>query len=209
MVAATRTDRCLVLNVVLWRHSPWPSSLFGQLREILERFLEALACMDPCFVSGQALECLSSPSRIGALRVGGLDLDCPRTRRVANALMALSAQPFGFSCSQLAVHVRDQKSQQTAPYTRRQASYDLLKLRSKRVIGYFPGSKRFYRVLPEGLRIISATILLRDHVLRPLLAAAHSRVQAPASEPSTPLDKRYLRLRELMQETLSYLSFAA
>jgi hypothetical protein len=62
-----------------------------KLREILERFLEALSCMDECFVSGDFLDNLSLPSQVGALRVGGIDMNCPRMRKVARALLALSA----------------------------------------------------------------------------------------------------------------------
>lgn len=68
-----------------------------KLRKILERFLEALSCMDQCFVSGDILENLSLSSKVGAVRVGGIDMNCARMRKVARALLALSAQPFGFT----------------------------------------------------------------------------------------------------------------
>ncbi|MFL6449675.1 MAG: hypothetical protein ACJ746_18635 [Bryobacteraceae bacterium] len=79
-----------------------------KLREILERFLEALSCMDECFVSADVFNNLSLPSQVGALRVGGVDMTCPRMRKVARALLALSPQPFGFTCAQLAAHVQGQ-----------------------------------------------------------------------------------------------------
>jgi hypothetical protein len=42
----------------------------------------------------------------GANKVGGIDLNKPRMRRVANAVLALSSSPMGFTASDLAEKVR-------------------------------------------------------------------------------------------------------
>jgi hypothetical protein len=51
-----------------------------RLKEILERFLETLCCLDRCFVSADWLEELSSPSKVGTTQVGGIDFNRPRSR---------------------------------------------------------------------------------------------------------------------------------
>ena len=64
---------------------------------ILERFLDALGCINACFVSDEMLENLPQPARIGQTKVGGIDLNQPRMRRVAEAVLAWSPSPAGFT----------------------------------------------------------------------------------------------------------------
>jgi hypothetical protein len=107
------------------------------LKQILERFLEALSCVDECFVSRDVLENLSRPSRVGTQRVGGINMTCARMRKVARALLGLSAQPFGFTCAQLAAHVQGQGSGSSNLYSLRQAAYDLQKFVGRKLVGFF------------------------------------------------------------------------
>jgi hypothetical protein len=44
---------------------------------------DALSCIDSCFISDQTLERLPTPSRVGNIVVGGIDLNKPRMRWVA------------------------------------------------------------------------------------------------------------------------------
>jgi hypothetical protein len=77
-----------------------------ELRGILERFREALSCVDECFISDGTLEQLPAPSHVGKTKVGGIDFNKARMRHVSEAVIALSASPGGFTASQLAVRVR-------------------------------------------------------------------------------------------------------
>ena len=77
-----------------------------RLRGILDRFLNAVGCMDACFVSDSTLETLPQPAHVGQTKVGGIDLNKPRMRRVADALLALASSPTGFTASDLAEKVR-------------------------------------------------------------------------------------------------------
>jgi hypothetical protein len=124
-----------------------------KLKEILERFLETLRCLDRCFVSADWLEELSSPSKVGTTRVGGIDFNRPRMRWAARALLALSVRPGGFTASQLAQHVRGQSSGVDSQYGPRQAAYDLQKFRGKKLVCHMKGGRR-YETLPAGLRTL-------------------------------------------------------
>ncbi len=179
-----------------------------RLREILARFLEALSCTDECFVSGEVLNNLLLPSQVGALRVGGIDMTCSRMRKAARAMLALSAQPFGFACTQLAAYVQGQNSDGSSSYGPRQAAYDLQKFRGKKIRCVLCRHRRHYRVLPDGLKKVSALLLLRDQVLDPLLASTRSGVSVRVDAGVTPLDLLYRQLRGNMCEVLSYLGFA-
>src|SRR5712672_4800886 len=80
-----------------------------QAKDILERFMDALSCIDQCFIADSMLEELPAPSSVGKTKVGGIDLNKARMRWVVEALIALccaSASPQGFTASELARQVR-------------------------------------------------------------------------------------------------------
>jgi hypothetical protein len=49
--------------------------LAGELKAILERFMDALSCVDQCFIGGETLDHLPVPSQFGQLKFGGIDLN--------------------------------------------------------------------------------------------------------------------------------------
>src|SRR5208282_2555477 len=75
-----------------------------QARDILERFMDALSCIDQCFIADSMLEELPAPASVGKTKVGGIDLNKARMRSVVEALIALcvSPSPQGFTASELA-----------------------------------------------------------------------------------------------------------
>jgi hypothetical protein len=88
---------------------PW---IVCRLKNMLENFMEALrlSCIDQCFIGDEMLERLPLPVRVGKSVVGGIDLNKPRLRHVAEAVVALSASPDGFTASALAAQVRARQS---------------------------------------------------------------------------------------------------
>jgi hypothetical protein len=106
--------------------------IVGRLKGMLERFMQALSCIDQCFIGDEMLDRLPSPSRVGKSTVGGTDLNKPRLRRVAQAVVALSASPEA-STSTVADQVRAFDDPTLSAYGPRQAVYDLKKLRGKQI----------------------------------------------------------------------------
>ena len=102
-----------------------------QLKGILERFMQALSCVDQCFIPDDTLENLPEPSVVGKAKVGGIDFNKLRMRGVAEALLALCWRPGGFTSSELAEQVAQSNKQPEGRYGPRQAAYDLKKLRGK------------------------------------------------------------------------------
>jgi hypothetical protein len=45
--------------------------IVAELKGILERFLQALSCIDPCFLADETLERLPEPSTVGKASEGG------------------------------------------------------------------------------------------------------------------------------------------
>jgi hypothetical protein len=179
-----------------------------RLRSILERFLDAVGCMDACFVSDDTLEKLPQPSQVGRTRVGGIDLNQLRMRRVAEAVLALSPTPAGFTASDLARQVRAMSGQPEAEYGPRRAAYDIQKLRAKEMVRKI-GKSRRYEPVPEGLRAMTALVVLREKIIRPLLAAStHPEPQSQLAHP-TPIDHCYESLRAGMRDLFTALGVAA
>ena len=175
---------------------------------MLERFMEALSCIDQCFIGDEMLERLPLPSRVGKSMVGGIDLNKPRLRHVTEAIIALSASPDGFTASELADQVRALGNQSLSAYGPRQAAYDLKKLRGKQIVRRI-GSTRRYEPLPSGLRAITALLVLRNKAIKPLLAAAQEIAPNHGGQNPRAFDRYYLDLQHAMQGVFHELGIAA
>ena len=105
-----------------------------QAKGIWERFLNALSCIDQCFIADRMLEQLPAPSQVGKTKVGGTDLNKARRRWVIEAVSALSPFSDGFTASELAHEVRALGKQSASEYSARRAAYDLKKLRGKNMV---------------------------------------------------------------------------
>ena len=212
----TKGEHVLRAEVIVHNTSAyrWGRSLpcFGEivtrLRGILERFLNAVGCLDACLVSDETLENLPLPTQVGKTKVGGIDFNKPRMRRVAEAVQALSTAPTGFTASELAEKVRALSGEAESAYGPRRAAYDLKKLRGKGMVRKI-GTSRRYETEPAGLRAITALVVLREKVIRPLLAASQRpEPQIKANHP-TPVDQHYEHLRVGMRDLFTALGIAA
>ena len=190
------------------RSLPAFPEIVARLKGILERFLNAVGCINACFVSDETLEQLPQPAQIGRTRVGGIDLNKLRIRRVAEAVLALSAAPAGFTASDLARQVNSMSGATESGYGPRRAAYDIKKLRAKGMVRKIDKSRR-YEPVPEGLRSLTALVVLREKIIRPLLAASNQ--PEPLAKPGNPLpiDHHYENLRAGMRDLFTDLGIAA
>jgi hypothetical protein len=212
----TKGERVLRIEVIVHntREYRWGRSLpcfpdiVTRLKGILERFLNTVGCMNASFVSDETLEKLPEPAQIGHTRVGGIDLNKLRTRRVAEAVLALSASPAGFTASDVARQVHSMSGQPESEYGPRRAAYDIKKLRAKGMVSKI-GKSRRYESVPDGIRSLTALLILRDKVIQPLLAAS-TQPESPATPAHpTPIDQHYESLRSRMRELFTHLGIAA
>lgn len=182
--------------------------IVGDLKAILERFLHALSCVDRCFIGGETLDQLPVPSQVGQTKVGGIDLNKPRMRWVTQAVIALAATPAGFTTSDLARQVQRVGGPSALAYGPRRAAYDLKKLRGKQLVRR-RGISRRYELVPSGLRALTALVVLRSHVVKPLLAAVEHAAPTRGAQNATPLDHHYEALRVSMHGVFRELGVAA
>src|SRR5262252_5577503 len=176
----------------------------SRLKAILERFADALSCIDQCFIADEMLESLPLASQVGKTLVGGIDLNKARMRQVVEALIALSSSPNGSTASDVAARVR----LHCAPYGPRHAAYDLKKLRGKHILCRI-GYTRRYEPLPSGLRAITALVVLRNKAIKPLLAAAVPLRPPRGAHNPKPIDAHYHALQLAMHGVFHELGIAA
>jgi hypothetical protein len=162
-----------------------------RLEQMVVRFLAVVQCAHLSFVDGRQLDRLSLPTIRGNHRLAGVDLQKPRLRAVAEAVIALAPQPDGFTAEELATRVRTQQGRTMAKYNARKAAYDLRKLRGKPLVQRIAKTRR-YRVRRPGIRTLAALLILREKSLSqcwPESVAPSAAARPKLSIPSTFITK--------------------
>lgn len=183
--------------------------IVARLKDILKRFLDVLRCIDVACISGTQLDELPTPTHVGQTRVGGIDLNKPRMRAVLEAVIALAPTPRGFRCADLAAKVQTITAASGTPcaYSPRQAAYDLKKLRGKNMVRKLEGSRR-YETVPEGLQTAAAALVLREKVIKPVLAGAGKPKRGRPPKVQNPTDTHYAALQVEMRNLFQVIGIA-
>lgn len=180
--------------------------LLKRMREMLVRFLGTVQAAHLAFLDEGAFERWSKPTQRGTRRLAGIDLNKARNRHVMDAVVALSTRPSGFALAQVAEAVQQRAAPSTKAYTSRNAAYDLAKLSGKKLVHRVKGSRR-YKADTSGVRAMCAYLVLRDKVIKPLLAGVvRPFVRAPKVQ--APIDQHYVRLREELNRTFETIGLA-
>jgi hypothetical protein len=126
-------------------------------------------------------------------RVGGVDLGNARTRTTLAALTALAAAPDGLTVADLAKEIHAMTS--SPGYTARQAAHDLRKPRAHALLAK-PGPTGRYHVPARAQRAVTAPLVLRQHVVAPIVAGVRSPLAASLPTGAAPdRDDELLRAR--------------
>ena len=179
--------------------------IVAALAGITERFCTAVDCVDIGFITDGVLDDLPRASQVGAVRVGGIDLNKPRIHAALTAALALATTPGGFTAGQLAAKVHTMTGHRD--YTVRQAAYDLRRMRGKQLIDKPDRSRRYHLPAPAA-RTITALLSVRDHVIAPILAGVRSPRMGRKPTHWTTVDRDYETLRIGMQTLFSHLGIA-
>jgi hypothetical protein len=177
----------------------------ARLRTMADNFCTTLDCVDVSFIPDGLFDELPQPSMIGATRVGGIDINQARMRNTVNAVLALTVAPSGFTVGDLASRVQTMTGQTDDDYSRRQAAYDLRKLRAKHLVDKLGRSHR-YHVRPDAARLIAGLVALRDHVIAPILAGVRSPRLGRKPSSWTTIDRDYEQLRINMHKLFNDLA---
>ena len=184
------------------------SIMLGKLQRMVIDFLNVLCAADLRFLGGDVLDRLPEPTQRGSRRLAGVDLQKPRMRAVSEALLALAPQPEGFTSKEVAGKVRALMGEGTPSYTPRQASYDLMKLRGKGLVERREKTRR-YSCPSVGIRTLAGVLILREKVIKPVLAGAGKKSRGQPPKNIHPIDKHYENLQREMFNTFEMLGLAA
>ena len=94
------------------------------------------------------------------------------------------------------------------PYTTRSAAYDLSKFRGKEMVQRV-GETRRYRTTPDSIRTLAALFILREKVIRPVIAGAAKPHPGRPPRFLHPIDQHYDNLQREMRRTFETLNLAA
>jgi hypothetical protein len=180
--------------------------LLKRMREMLVRFLGTVQAAHVAFLDEGAYERWSKPTQRGTRRLAGIDFNKARNRQVVDAVVALSTRPGGFTLAQVAEAVQQRAGRSLKNYSSRNAAYDLAKLKGKKLVHPVKGSRR-YKADPSGVRAMCAYLILRDKVIKPLLAGV-VRPFGRAPKVQAPVDQHYVRLREELNRTFETIGLA-
>lgn len=171
------------------RSLPALPNILATLQSLLLRFLDQLYLLDTAFISDDSLDSLGERGQVGNALTAGIDLNQSRMRAVLAAVVQLAAAPAAFSASDLAQTVQQILGVSSLSYSPRHAAYDLKKLRGKQWV-LKVGNSRRYSVSTLGLQTMSALAIIRDKLIKPLLAASGYRPPR-RSKQDTKLDNLY------------------
>jgi hypothetical protein len=146
------------------------------------------------------------PTQRGAQRLAGIDIQKPRMRAVVEAMLSLAPKPNGFTAGELAVKTGALLPR--APYTPRHAAYDLRKLRGKGLVERI-GTTRRYQPATPAIRTLVGLLILREKVIKPVLAGAGRPRPGRPPKRIHPLDLHYENLQREMRHTFAALGLAA
>jgi hypothetical protein len=181
------------------------SIMLAKLQHMAIDFLNAMQAAHVSFLPDGVLDSLIEPTERGNRRLSGVDLQKPRMRSVAEAILHLAPNPDGFTVQELADEVRPSLPEVSRDaYTGRQAAYDLMKLRGKCLIERIAKTRR-YRPRPTGISILAGWLILREKVIKPVLAGAGTPHLGPPPKNIQALDQHYENLQRELRRTFDTL----
>jgi hypothetical protein len=180
--------------------------MLARLQRMLIEFLNVVHAAHLGSLDASALDALPQPTQRGAQRLAGIDIQKPRTRAVTEAVLHLAPKPEGFTAGELAVRTGKLLRQPT--YTPRHAAYDLRKLRGKGLVERV-GTTRRYQPTRPAIGTLVALLILREKVIKPVLAGAGKPKPGRPPKRVHPLDRHYETLQSEMRRTFCTLGLAA
>jgi hypothetical protein len=202
--ATIRNTRELKCGRVL---AKFPEIMNG-LKSRLERFMNVVQAVQAPYISDDMWETLPAPAQVGASRVGGIDIQKPRMCAVLLAVMALASKPGGFTASDLAARVHSQTGQTVEQYGPAKAAYDIRKLRGKCMVDKVRKSHH-YTLTRTSLRAVAALVVLKEKVLKPLLAGMASDIKTDIARITSVTDQSYDAIRRNMATLIEEIGIAA
>jgi hypothetical protein len=184
------------------------SVALARLQRMVIDFLNVVHAAHLSSLDSGALDTLPLPTQRGAQRLASVRIQKPRMRAVTEAMLSLAPAPGGFTVGDLTAKTRALWRREPGRYTPRHAAYDLRKFRGKALVDRVGPSRR-YQLTRRGIRALVALMILREKVIKPVLAGAGK--PQPGRPPTWvhPVDVHYENLQREMRRTFETLGLAA
>ena len=183
-------------------------ALLTKMEDILVNFLNTVQAAHISYLDDGTFDSLSMPSQRGEKRLAGVALDKPRMRAAIDAVLALSTKPDGFTSAELAQKTCLLNGWSEDQYSRRNAYYDITKLQGKNFLKRVGKSHRYF-VPAEGVRLLFGALIVRDKVIKPILASLSRPERGRPPKTIHPVDVHYDNLRRELLKTFETLGLAA
>ncbi|MBI5448222.1 MAG: hypothetical protein HY939_05795 [Gammaproteobacteria bacterium] len=183
------------------------SIMLEKLQKMVIDFLNVVQAVHVSFIDDGALDYLSQPTQMGGRRLAGVNIEKQRMRIVMESVLALAANPNGFTILELTEQVCKRMGQQEA-YSQRQTAYDLCKLRGNHLVERV-NRRRLYHLKTPGIRQMAALLILREKVIKPVLAACGKARGGRPPKTIHPLDIHYGNLQQELRATFKTIGIAA
>jgi hypothetical protein len=184
----------------------WPE-IIGRMQGVMDRFMNTIRAADHAFIGGEAFDSLPRPVPVKGKRVSGINMESQRMRAVIFAVMALATAPEGFTARELAAKVQHENGWSGKAYGVKKASYDLRKLRAKKLV-HMPKFRHRYLVKASAFQTLWAYVTIRDKVIRPLLAGMEKSEKLRSPKIKSSIDQHYVNFRQEMSRTFETLGIA-
>jgi hypothetical protein len=181
------------------------TDMLAKLRHMVSDFLNVITAANISYLDNGILDTISEPTQRGSRRLAGIDLQKTRMRTVCEAALALAAAPGGFNSNDLAEKTGEIMG--TTEYTARQAAYDMNKLRGKSIVVPINKTRR-YRLSTYGVRVLAGLLILREKVIKPILAGICKKTVGRPPKNIQPIDTKYDNIRNEMLNLLIELHLA-
>ena len=112
------------------------------------------------------LDTLPEPTQRGAQRLAGVDIQKPRLWAVMEAVLALAPKPEGYTAQEVAAKVRGKTLAERVSF-----------------------SRRYWPPVP-GIQMLTVLLILREEVIKPVLAGVCTHERGPKPKRTHPLDLR-------------------
>jgi hypothetical protein len=178
------------------------------LEGVVVRFLAVVQAAHTTFLDAGLVEQLGKPSRRGAQRLAGVNLENRRTQAATEAVLALAAAPRGFTARELSERVKRTHGRSVRRYNPRRAAYDLRKFRGKAVVERIRGTRR-YRVRRTGIQTLAGLFILKEKVIKPVISGACRPKRGRPPKITAPIDRHYIVLQQEILATFRTLRLAA
>ena len=169
------------------------NKLKERMENILSSFQETQSAVHQATCTRGQLAALAKGGTVGRSHVAGIRLDNERIMNIVALLPRLAHLPDGFRIADLKELISNASLK---TYTTSQISYDLRKLRAKKLIDSIPG-KKSYRLNYRGANIAAVLPTLADKLCNALVGFSLFPTKCRVPEKlKTPLDQFYYNIEK-------------